>query len=87
MCKLAKGVTYNEALAEDDKVERRERRRAGDVRRLTHHGRELPDSREGHERLWKKLENGVSVWIVNGRLVRSVFDIDFTEGGHVLPPV
>jgi hypothetical protein len=79
---LAKGVTYNEALAEADKVERRERRRAGDVRRLTHHGWELPDSREVHERLWKKLENGVSVWIVNGRLVRSVFDIDFTEGGH-----
>jgi len=82
LCKLAKGVTYNEALAEADKVERRERRRAGDVRRLTHHGRELPDRREVHERLWKKLENGVSVWIVNGRLVRSVFDIDFTEGGH-----
>ncbi len=34
------------------------------------------------ERLWKKLENSVSVWIVNGRLVRSAFDIDFTEGGH-----
>ena len=35
-----------------------------------------------HERLWKKLENGLTVWIVNGRLVRSVFDIDFTAGGH-----
>ena len=35
-----------------------------------------------HERLWKQLENAVSVWIVNGRLVRSVFDIDFTAGGH-----
>ena len=30
----------------------------------------------------KKLENGISVWIVNGRLVRSVFYIDFTAGGH-----
>ena len=35
-----------------------------------------------HEKLWKKLENSVTVWIVNGRLVRSTFDIDFTEGGH-----
>ena len=25
---------------------------------------------------------GTAVWIVNGRLVRSIFDIDFTEGGH-----
>ena len=79
---MTKGVPYNKALEEADKVERRERRRAGDVSRLTHHGEELPDGREVHQRLWKKLENGVSIWIVNGRLVRSVFDIDFTEGGH-----
>jgi len=79
---MAKGVPYNKALTDADKVERRERRRAGDVRRLTHYGQQLPDGREVHERLWKKLENSVSVWIVNGRLVRSAFDIDFTEGGH-----
>jgi len=35
-----------------------------------------------HVRLWKKLETPVSVWIIDGRLVRSVFDVDFTEGGH-----
>jgi hypothetical protein len=79
---MAKGVPYDKALVEADKMERRERRRAGDVRRLTHRGKDLPDGREVHQRLWKKLENGVSVWIINGRLVRSVFDIDFTEGGH-----
>jgi hypothetical protein len=79
---MSQGVPYEKALAEADKVERKERRRAGDVRRLTHHGKELPDGQEVHRRLWKKLENGLNVWIVNGRLVRSVFDIDFTEGGH-----
>jgi hypothetical protein len=79
---MARGTPYDKALTDADKVERRERRRAGDVRRLTHHGQQLPDGREVHERLWKKLANGVSVWIVNGRLVRSAFDIDFTEGGH-----
>jgi len=79
---MAKGVPYDKALVEADRVEKRERRRAGDVRRLTHQGKDLPDGHEVHVRLWKKLENGVGVWIVNGRLVRSVFDIDFTEGGH-----
>ena len=79
---MEKGVPYDKALEEADKAEHKERSRAGDVRRLTHHGKELPDGKEVHERLWKKLESGVSVWIVNGRLVRSVFDIDFTEGGH-----
>jgi hypothetical protein len=79
---MAKGVSYSDALTQADRVERRERRRAGDIRKVTHQGKELPDPSAVHERLWKKLENGVSVWVVNGRLVRSVFDIDFTAGGH-----
>ena len=79
---MAKGVRYEEALVEADRAERKERRRAGDVRRLTHNGHKLPDGKDVHERLWKTLESGLSVWIVSGRLVRSVFDIDFTAGGH-----
>jgi hypothetical protein len=79
---MAKGVPYDEALVKADQAERRERRRTGDVSRLTHHGETLPDGKNVHERLWQKLRNGLSVWVVNGRLVRSVFDIDFTEGGH-----
>lgn len=79
---MAKGASYGEALTEADRVERRERRRAGDVRKATRNGTALPDAAVVHGRLWKTLENGVNVWIVNGRLVRSAFDIDFTAGGH-----
>ncbi|HTY81863.1 MAG TPA: hypothetical protein VMB24_03690 [Dehalococcoidales bacterium] len=79
---MAAGKPYGEALDKADREERKERRRAGDVSKLTRHGAKLPDGKDVHERLWKELENGVSVWIVSGRLVRSVFDIDFTEGGH-----
>jgi hypothetical protein len=79
---MARGMSYEKALEAADREERKERRRAGDVRQLTRRGRKLPDGKEVHERLWKRLENGVSVWIVSGRLVRSVFDIDFTAGGH-----
>jgi hypothetical protein len=79
---MAKGVPYDTALVQADREERKERRRAGDLDKLTHHGQQLPDAKKVHEELWKKLENGISVWIVNGRLVRSAFDIDFTEGGH-----
>ncbi len=75
------GKDYAEAIVAADRVERAERRRSGVARRLTVKGR-LPDGKDVHERLWKKLENGVSVWIVNGELVRSAFDIDFTAGGH-----
>ncbi|HVP11976.1 MAG TPA: hypothetical protein VMV94_12415 [Phycisphaerae bacterium] len=79
---MAKGLPYDKALVEADRAERKVRRIAGDVRRLTRGGKTLPEGRDAHERLWKKLESGVAVWIVSGRLVRSAFDIDFTAGGH-----
>jgi hypothetical protein len=78
---MAKGMAYDLALAEADREERKQRRRAGDLRPFMKRG-QLPDGHQVHERLWKQLESGLSVWIVNGRLVRSVFDIDFTAGGH-----
>jgi len=79
---MSKGVPYEKALVEADRAERKERRRAGDLSHLTKRGRSLPEAIQVHKRLWKKLENGLSIWIISGRLVRSVFDIDFTEGGH-----
>lgn len=78
---MERGMPYDQALEAADRAERAERKRAGDVRKLTQGGK-LPDPAQVHVRLWKKLESPVSVWIVNGRLVRSVFDDDFTEGGH-----
>jgi len=79
---MAKGMPYEKALVKADQAERKERRRAGDLRFLTRRGKELPKGLQVHERLWKRLENGLTIWIVDGRLVRSVFDVDFTAGGH-----
>ena len=76
-----KGIPYDDALEKADKAEMAERKKAGDVEKLTKGGN-LPDPIKVHVKLWKELESGVSVWIIDGRLVRSVFDIDFTEGGH-----
>jgi hypothetical protein len=79
---MAEGKSYQVAVSAADRKERMERHRAGDLKRLTHSGKQLPNAEDVHVRLWKKMDNGVSVWIVNGHLVRSGFDIDFTEGGH-----
>jgi hypothetical protein len=79
---IAKGASYQQAITAAELEESRERHRAGDVSRLTEHGNNLPEGKDVHLQLWQKLKNGVSVWIVDGRLVRSVFDIEFTEGGH-----
>lgn len=78
---MKKGVSYDDALEAADSAERAERKKSGDAEKLTR-GRALPDPGKVHKELWKKIESDVCVWIVDGRLVRSVFDIDFTEGGH-----
>ena len=79
---MSKGMSYSEAIVIADRAERKERRRAGDLKIMTRKGKKLPEGKDVHERLWRKLQGNLSVWIVNGRLVRSAFDIDFTEGGH-----
>ncbi len=78
---MRQGKSYEDAREAADRMESGLRAAAGDVKKLTKGGR-LPDPADAHVRLWKKLEIPLSVWIVDGRLVRSVFDIDFTEGGH-----
>ena len=48
---MAKGASYEKAIVAGDQAERTERRRAGDVARLTHHGQKLPDGHDVHKRL------------------------------------
>ncbi len=66
---MKRGADADTAPKKADQVEDKERKRAGDVRKLTRRGRVLPDPVQVHRRLWKKLENGVSIWIVKARLV------------------
>jgi hypothetical protein len=75
------GKDYDSARRQANKVERKMRIATGDLRKLTE-GHDLPQPERVHTRLLKKLNNGVTVWLVDGRLVRSAFDIEFTEGGH-----
>ena len=78
---MACGVPYDEALAKADAVEKTERRKTELVREVLG----LPKTgivENIHKRLLKKYSRAVKVWIVKGELVRSLYFIDFTEGGH-----
>ena len=75
------GADYDTARRAANREERRLRVAAGDLRKVIR-GKALPDATKVHRDLWKTLPNGVQVWFVKGRLVRSVYDIEFTEGGH-----
>ena len=76
-----KGVDSETARQRANAHERRQRIRAGDLRKVKR-GKQLPQPAAVRDRLWKVLPSGVNVWFVKGRLVRSVYDVEFTEGGH-----
>ena len=78
---MAEGKDYDTARRAANREERRMRVAAGDLKKVIR-GKALPDATRVHREIWKTLPNGVQVWFVKGRLVRSVYDIEFTEGGH-----
>jgi hypothetical protein len=75
------GKTYDQARQLACDVEYRLRQHTADLHHVAP-ARSLPQADRVHVRLRKALGDGTAVWIVDGRLVRSVFDIEFTEGGH-----
>ena len=78
---MDRGVPYDSALEVADRREIAERDSAGDVAKVR--GEDgMPDPERVHISRWRTLASGLTVWIVDGRLVRSAFDVDFTEGGH-----
>lgn len=76
------GMEPDLAIEEANKVEERCRREKGDIEKVRDPDWGHYDPEKVHKRRWKTLENGVVVWIVDGRLIRSAFNIEFTEGGH-----
>ena len=76
---MKKGVPYVKALEFADRKERSERKKVDGIQ---------PDRSKGeaslaivHVQILAKTDD-VTIWLVNGRLVRDWFDIDFTGGGH-----
>ena len=80
---MKKGVSYSEATDIADTKERSERIKSLDFRKILDK-KGQPDVAKFHLRLLEKTPDGVSVWLVDGKLVRTIFDVEFTEGGHDL---
>lgn len=72
---LKHGYTNNEAIEKAYKVEKSERKKVGDVKKVE-------SSDDVHIKKYGETTDGLTIWIVNGRLVRSKYFIDFVEGGH-----
>jgi hypothetical protein len=78
---MVEGKSYDDARQLACDTEYRLRQHTADLRHVAPQ-RGLPQPDRVHVRLRKELGNGTAVWVVDGRLVRTVFDIEFTEGGH-----
>lgn len=77
---IDQGMSVDEAIEKASRVERSERAKSA-VGRLIQ-----KDRKKAHEKIYKKklkiYSKGIDVWIVNGELVRGMYYLDFTEGGH-----
>lgn len=80
---MAKGMDYGLALDKANVIERKERMKEYLIRKGIEKRQKIKETAESvHKRLLKKYSKKLKVWIVDGRVVRDLFFIDFTEGGH-----
>jgi hypothetical protein len=78
---MRQGMSYEKALDLADLRERAERGKTQDFHKVSNQAGIVQPEKCHSEKLGKVGET-VTVWICNGRLVRSVFYTDFTSGGH-----
>jgi hypothetical protein len=76
---MKKGFPYVKALEFADRKERAERKKAKGFPAGQPLGGDNPTI--VHLQIINKTDH-TTIWLVNGRLVRDFYDIDFTEGGH-----
>jgi hypothetical protein len=80
---MAGGMGYDQALARADRAELKERRKVDFMRRHLRASPPAPNTiRRVHKTLLRSYSRDLRVWIIRGELVRDLFFIDFTEGGH-----
>jgi hypothetical protein len=81
---MARRYSHRKAIEIADKIEKRERKKYLIEKKKI----KFPKTKEAslnlvHKKLIKKYNFGkCKVWIVNGEVVRDLFFLDFTEGGH-----
>jgi len=81
---MARGLAYDKALEIADGKEKAERRKVDFIKKgLSPRPSPKELIAKIHVQLLKRYSSAsVHVWIVDGEIVRDIFFIDFTEGGH-----
>jgi hypothetical protein len=78
------GMSYDDALTRADKAEMKERRKVDFSKKgiKPRHKKEEYMHKVLKKRLAKYSTDKLKIWVVDGDLVRDLYFVDFTEGGH-----
>lgn len=80
---ISQGYGYDKAYNMTSKVDKKERKKSKFYEK---NFKKEKNRRKILEKVYKKLlkkySNRIRIWIVRGKIVRDVFFLDFTEGGH-----
>lgn len=79
---MAKGMCYAKAVGIAEQAEKNERKKSETIKKELNEIFSNIIIKKIHKKLLKEYSGKLKVWIVNGRIVRDLFYIDFTEGGH-----
>jgi hypothetical protein len=80
---MAEGMPYDPALEKADRAELRERHKVDYIKKRIKPGpSKAKVLAKVHKKLLKSYSRHLNVWVADGRVVRDVFFIDYTEGGH-----
>jgi len=79
---ISEGKNYEEANILASKVEEKERGKLKLVKKLKNVKNIEEIYKRVHKKLLKEYNGKVKIWVVRGYLVRSLFFLDFVQGGH-----
>lgn len=76
------GQKYSQAIDKASMIEKAERSKLRAIQKLEKEKNKEKVLKKVRKKLLKKLSTQIKIWIVRGDLVRSLYNIDFTQGGH-----
>ncbi len=80
---MAEGMGYDQALERADRAELKERHKVDRIAKGLKPGLPRPEIlAKVHKQLLKDFSRNLKVWVADGQVVRDVYFIDYTEGGH-----
>lgn len=80
---LSSGISHKKAVEIANNLEKEERAKSSYFKKFFKSKPKKEETEKIHQNLLKSYSNNkLKVWIVNGGLVRGLYFVDFTQGGH-----